>query len=290
MPFASDDDYGACRLLHRKHGTTYFLASRAFQEPIRTYTDAVYGFVREVDEWVDNPGGMDASQIQAAIQDYRDQLSASLLGECPKTPVLRAFVDVLIETSIPMDEPLCFLDAMEMDLTLHRYQTYQNLCAYMRGSAASVAIMMCYVSGTIPTQDMASHAESLAYAMQMTNFLRDIPEDADRGRIYLPIEDLNRFQVEEDEILQGQFSDRFKYLVEYEMAKTRQLYADGEAGIPLLPKKTQKAVTIARILYGQILDQLANQDCNPYLGRARTTKGQKLAAIVKYGVLGKRLA
>lgn len=290
MPFASPEDYEACHQLHRHFGKTYFLASRAFPEPVRSYTDAVYGFVREVDEWVDNPNGMEPAEIKAKIDDYRLQIERAQTGICPQTPILRAFADVLIEAKIPIEEPLGFLDAMEMDLTVNRYPDFESLSQYMRGAAAAVALMMCSVSGTVPTEKMKEHAISLANAMQMTNFLRDIPEDARRGRIYLPLEDLERFQVKEDEILHGQFSDRMRFLMEFESARTQDLYAFGEQGIPLLPRKTQKAVVLASALYSQILGQLARQDHNPFVGRAHTSKGQKLAAIWRHWVCGRGLS
>lgn len=290
MGYATKEDFQACHELHRRFGTTYFLASRAFKEPIRSYTDAVYGFVREVDEWVDNPGGMPVEEIRSKIADYRAQIEAAFEKQtCPTTPILRAFTDVCAETGIPLEEPLSFLDAMEMDLTTQTYPTFEELSRYMRGAAAAVALMMCWVSGTSPTPEMKEYAITLAYAMQMTNFLRDIPEDARRGRIYLPLEDLSRFQVTEKEVQTGEFSDRFRYLIEFETARTRELYQVGEKGIPLLPRKTQKAVTLASALYSQILGQLEAQESNPYLGRARTTRAQKAGAIWRYWVCGKTL-
>lgn len=277
--FASEEDYAVCRRLHKSYGTTYFLASRTFPEPIRSRTDAVYGFVRVPDEWTDNPGAMTPDQVKDRLTDFRRQLLEGVEGKRPEHPAMRAFVDVVGETDIPLEEPIAFLDAMEADLAVDRYGSFKELCCYMRGSAAAVALMMCQITGTRPEGEVKERAIALANAMQMTNFLRDVEEDARRGRIYLPQEDLNRFAVTEAEVLEGQFSERFRCLMEFEIKRTRDLYAWGEIGIPLLPKRTQRAVRIARRLYSMILNHLEAQGCSPYEGRARTTKWEKVTAI-----------
>ena len=281
MSFANKEDYAVCRKLHKQYGTTYYLSSRIFPEPLRSRTDAIYGFVRTADEWVDNPGNHTKEWMHQQIEDFRTELSNGLKGQCPHSPAMRAFVDVVILTKIPIEEPMMFLDAMAQDIDVHRYETFEDLCGYMRGSAASVGMMMAYASETPMSDVIRNQAIILANAMQMTNFLRDVQEDAARGRIYLPLEDLRSFGVPEEDVLMGSFTPSMKKLIEFEIERTRNMYADGEQGIPYLPKTAQKAVKTARVLYSRILDRIEMQNYNVFAQRARTSRAEKLWVAAK---------
>lgn len=279
--FADAADYAVCGQLHRRHGTTYYFASQRFRPDARRRTHALYGFVRVPDEWVDNPNGLTLKQRVNALSRWRRQLLDGMDGVKPAHPVMRAFCDVVRETGMPLEEPLCFLDAMEQDLAIGRYETFTDLRGYMRGSAAAVGMMMCHVLGASITPQAERAACALGEAMQLTNFLRDVGEDADRGRIYLPLEDLASFGVAEDEVLNGQISDRFLNLMKFEIRRARALYAEADKGIPLLPPDTRKAVLLARILYSRILDRIEKRGYDVFTGRARTGKLEKLAVAIK---------
>ncbi|RYG39315.1 phytoene/squalene synthase family protein [bacterium] len=285
--FASAADHAECRRLHRKHGTTYYFATQRFPAPIRRRVHALYGFVRVPDEWVDNPANASRTAQSQVLRDYRAQLLRGLEGVCPDEPVLRAFCDVVHEVRMPLDEPLLFLDAMEMDLTIDRYETYQDLRGYMRGSASAVGMMMCSALEAGDDPEMLKAAQSLGEAMQLTNFLRDVAEDAARGRIYLPREDLRSFGVTEEEILAGAASERFLQLMRFEIARARALYSLADAGVPMLPPCARKAVQVARVLYSRILDRLEAQGCDPFKGRVRTSTPEKLRIATQI-VLGLR--
>ncbi|CAN5456451.1 phytoene synthase [soil metagenome] len=285
--FASEADHAECRRLHRKFGTTYYFATLRFPAPIRRRVHALYGFVRVPDEWVDNPGNATLEAQRKALEAYRSQFLRGLDGVCPNEPALRAFCDVVREVRMPLEEPLLFLDAMEMDLEIDRYETYQELRAYMRGSAAAVGMMMCAALEAGDDPAMLAAAQSLGEAMQLTNFLRDVAEDVERGRIYLPREDMRSFGVTEEEILAGAMSDRFLNLMRFEIARARALYALADRGIPMLPPCARKAVRLARVLYCRILDRLEAQGCDPFRGRVRTSTSEKLRVATRI-VLGLR--
>ena len=174
------------------------------------------------------------------------------------------------------EEPLCFLDAMVADLTVSRYATYADLEQYMRGSAAAVGMMMCDVLGAGDNPEMRAAGRSLGNAMQLTNFLRDVQEDAARGRIYLPLDELASFGVCEEEILAGAMSDRFSALARFQIQRAREFYRKADEGIPMLPTEAQKPVRLARILYSRILDRIEAQGYDVFRGRARTSKVEKL--------------
>ncbi|RYG32087.1 phytoene/squalene synthase family protein [bacterium] len=286
-PYASPSDHAECRRLHRRHGTTYYFATQRFSPPLRRRVNALYGFVRVPDEWVDNPSLYGITDPGAALKRYRESLVCAYEGTCPDEPALRAFVDVMGECGMTLEEPLLFLDAMAQDLVQTRYETYEDLQAYMRGSASAVGVMMCDLFGVPKSDVVLEPAKALGEAMQLTNFLRDVAEDARRGRIYLPQEDLDRFSIPQSEILEGRMSERFANLARYEIAKARALYAQADNGVPLLPQEAQKAVRLARILYSRILDRIEARDYDVFSGRARTGKVEKL--VVAAGVLAGRL-
>ena len=285
--FASLSDFEECRRLHRKHGTTYYFATQRFSPPIRRRVNALYGFVRVPDEWVDNPSLYGIEDPAAALARYREGLICAYEGTCPEEPALRAFVDVMCETGMTLEEPLLFLNAMVQDLTQTRYQTFEDLRGYMRGSASAVGVMMCDLFGMPRTGPVLGAAMALGEAMQLTNFLRDVAEDARRGRIYLPQDELRRFGISEEEILEGRMSDRFARLAMFSVARARSLYEVADVGIPMLPAEVQKAVRLARILYARILDRIEARGYDVFSGRARTGRIEKIA--VAAGVLSGRL-
>lgn len=281
--FADPSDYDVCRGIHRKHGTTYYFATQRFKPETRRRTHALYAFVRVPDEWVDNPNGLSIEERSELLRIWRIQLLQGMEGVRPRHPVMRAFCDVVREVHMSLEEPLSFLDAMEQDLTVSRYGTYQDLRGYMRGSASAVGHMMCAVLGAPQTSEVERPAGALGEAMQLTNFLRDVGEDARRGRIYLPLEDLTTFEVSETDILSGQITPEFINLMKFEIARARALYLEADKGIPLLPPESRRAVKLARILYSRILDRIEQRGFDVFSGRARTSKFEK--ALVALNVM-----
>ncbi len=280
-PFGDAADFEVCRKLHRKFGTTYYYATRRFEPQIRRRTHALYGFVRVPDEWVDNPGSLTLEQRVQLLRGWRTQLLQGMDGIRPEHPVMRGFCDVVRETGMSLDEPLCFLDAMEQDLSVGRYERYGDLRNYMRGSAAAVGIMMLHVMGVPRNPEIDRAASALGEAMQLTNFIRDIGEDLSRGRIYMPLEDLESLGVSEGMFAQGKLTPEIVALLKFEVARARALYAEADRGIPMLPPRPQIAVRLARVLYAKILDKVEERDYDVFNGRARTTKLEKLVAGAK---------
>lgn len=274
--FARPDDHAECRRLHRQHGTTYYFATRRFGSAARTRVHALYAFVRVPDEWVDNPGNLSLVRSRRLLQDYRSALIRGLDGVCPEHPVLRAFCDVMHEVRMPLDEPLIFLDAMEQDLSVSRYATYEELRGYMRGSASAVGLMMCSVLGAGEDPAMLAAAKALGEAMQLTNFLRDVGEDLARDRIYLPQDEMAHFGVMESDLRLRRVTPEFIGLMQSLIARARGLYAEAEKGIPMLPRRARKAVRLASVLYSRILDRIEANGYDVFSSRARTSKAEKI--------------
>lgn len=279
--FSTASDIEQCRRIHKKFGTTYYYSTLRFPKHIQWKVHAIYAFVRVPDEWVDNPGEMDCDQRLLLLKDWRDQLTRGINGKCPKHFAMRAFCDAVVESRIPLDEAFLFLDAMEMDVSKSRYQTYDELELYMRGSASAIGVMMCYAMCARTDDDTIGRAKALGEAMQLTNFLRDISEDFDRGRIYLPVEDMKRFGVSESDLRSKVVTSQFRDLMKFEIERARKLYLDSDYGIYKLPPKMRKAVLLSRLLYSQILDRIEAQDYDVFRQRARTTSLHKAKCAMR---------
>lgn len=279
--FASEADYAFCRRIQKRYGVTYYFATMRFRPEIRRRTHAVYAFVRIPDQWVDDSPEWSAEQKLQRLDGWQKMFLQGLEGVEPSHPVMRAFCDVAQDCSLSVDEPLAFLDAMRLDVEVDRYNSYEDLRQYMRGSAVSVALMMNAVIGCTKSGKAERAASALAEAMQLTNFLRDVGEDARRGRIYLPLEDLQAFCVSEDEILAGEMSASFRELMKFEIARARALYAQADQGFSCLPETSRSPIRLARVLYARILDRIEQNDYDVFNRRARTGSLEKLAVACR---------
>ncbi len=283
--WATPSDFETCRLLHRQYGTTYYFATQRMPRPIRQNVHALYGFVRKADEWVDDKARFSTEDARDNLAEFRSELIKAVEGHIiPNDPVLRAFSQTLINCGVPLSEALLFLEAMESDLTKSRYASYKELEQYMRGSAAAVGLMMCSILGVIITPEVSASAVALGNAMQLTNFLRDVGEDWERGRLYIPQEDFERFQVDPTEISVGIVSDRFVNLMQFEISRARSLYEKADRGITLLPTQARRSVLLARILYSKILDKIEANDYDVLNARARTSRTEKLLAATRVAI------
>lgn len=273
-----DACYERCRLLTKQHGTTYYFSARFFPRPIRRSIFGLYGFVRVPDELVDNPedGAGDELSQRCNLEAWREQFEQALAGGEVEHPAMRAFIDTLERHSIPPSYPRAFLDSMQMDVSVRSYQTFDDLCRYTHGSASVIGLMICSIVGLTDPAALP-YASDLGLAMQLTNFLRDIGEDyGERGRIYLPLEDLDRFAYSEADLAAGLVDERFRALMQFEIARNREIYRRAELGIPYLPDYAQFPIRLAGRLYAAILERIEANDFDVFSRRARTSKAYKL--------------
>lgn len=271
-----EQDYAHCQAVQRAHGVSYYFATRFFPLEMRRAVHALYGFVRYPDQWVDCP---DSETCPAAIREqldaYERDFIRAVCGQPVSLPPLRAFADVVHRYKIPLRYPLEFLDAMRMDLTRTRYANYGDLQTYTWGSASVVGVMMCYILGATQSEAL-QRAATMGLAMQLTNFLRDVGEDWQRGRVYLPQDELQRFGISEAQIAQGVVDDCWRALMRFHIDRCRTLYADAEQGIALLPREVQYPVLLGGRLYARILHAIERNDYDVFRQRARTTRAEKL--------------
>ncbi len=264
------------RMLTKAYGSSYYASTLLFPKKMREAVFALYGLVRKADEIVDTAAPGDDDQTEDRLRVFEQSWHDAYAQRYSTDPILYAAAWVFESYAIPFSYSEEFFSAMRADITTHRYATYIDLTTYMHGSAAVIGLMLTRIIG-VKSSDAYAPARDLGYAMQLTNFLRDIREDyVDRGRIYLPQEDLDRFNVTEEMIANGIITPEFTELMKFQIARARALYTSADAGIPLLARSGQKPVRLARVLYSKILDRIEEAQYDVFSERRYTTKMQKL--------------
>jgi phytoene synthase len=274
------ESYELCRLVQRSHSKTYYFSTQLFPPEVRPHVHALYAFMRYADEIVDNPHETDTEAQLTGLEAFERETVAAIGGEEVSNPVLRAYANTVRMHDVSLESITAFMRSMKMDTRVTRYRTYADLETYTYGSAAVVGLMMCRVLGV--TDERADpHAEALGVAMQLTNFLRDIGEDWRRGRVYLPLEDLDRFGYTEQDLAEGIVDKRFIELMRFESERTRDLYDFAARGLKCIPRGRRYPVAVARELYENILDRIEALDYDVFARRAETTLAGKLAVAAR---------
>lgn len=271
--------FEAARLLHKKHGKSYYFATKLFPRDTRLATYALYAFFRVPDEIVDNSpinNAADLARVKKELGAWRDKWRLAYNTTTSDDPILHVTTYVFHKYKIPYQYSEDFLDAMTLDLEKTDYASYAELESYMYGSAAVVGLMMSHVIGFTDPRAL-EHAKQLGYAMQLTNFLRDIDEDfIERGRVYMPRDELAAHGLSMEDIAARRFSPDFKRFIQWQSKRARLLYHESNKGIPMLKPHGRFPVRVAGALYSAILDKIAQQNCDIFAGRAKTSTAEKL--------------
>jgi phytoene synthase len=243
----SDDGVARGKAIQRRTGKTFHLATRLLPERVREATYVLYAFFRVADEVVDDAEGVPPEDQRAELERLR---AAALGEERTDDPVLAAFSELRERNDISDADVNTFVDAMLTDVTEDRYETFEELRAYMDGSAAAVGRMMTAVMEPDRPERALPHATALGEAFQLSNFLRDVREDiVERDRIYLPMETLAEHGVSEADLRDFEVTEGFRRAMEHELRRTETLYREGVAGIEYLPADCQFPVLVAAVLY-----------------------------------------
>lgn len=271
-----DQSYAECKRLNALHGKTYYLATLLLPAKKRPYVHALYGFARYADEIVDDLASTLSEEEKAShlrlwgaqvIDDIRKGESDDLIG--------RALVDTVTTFNIPVSYFEAFMKSMEMDLTVTRYQTYDDLMEYVYGSAVVIGLEMLPILGYSDERAIPA-ATALGQAFQLANFIRDIGEDIDRGRIYMPLDDLARFGVSEEMLLRRQMTPQITEAIKYQIQRVRELQEIAEAGIRYLSPISRPCIRAASELYCGIVDEIEANNYDVFNKRASTSQARRL--------------
>ncbi|MFD8745614.1 phytoene/squalene synthase family protein [Streptomyces sp. NPDC059616] len=282
--------YTQCRRLNARHGRTYFLATRLLPLERRSAVHALYGFARWADDIVDDHDHHRAPEERdRLLRRLESDLADGLRAGAGDEPVVRAVADTADRYDIEHALFADFLSSMRADLTVTHYPTYADLQGYVHGSAAVIGLQMLPVLGTVTAREEAApHAAALGVAFQLTNFLRDVGEDLDRGRVYLPGDLLAAHGVDRP-LLEwsrrtGRRDPRIRAALVAAEAMTRVVYRTAEPGIAMLDPRVRPCIRAASTLYGGILDTIAEQDYT-VLHRRAVVSRRRRAATAAAGAL-----
>jgi phytoene synthase len=256
--------YRACGEIARAHSKTFYLSSLFLSPAKRRAVWAVYAFCRTADDIAD--GLAPARERLTAIDACERALTNAYVGR-PNGFVFVALADAARRFGIPCEPALDLLRGARMDVTVRRYATYDALRDYCYLVASTVGLLVMPVLGTLSPRAEA-YGVALGRAMQMTNILRDVGEDARMGRIYLPAEDLRRFGCAERTILTGAVDAPFVALMRFQIERVRAMYAEAEPGIALLAPESRYTVRLALSLYREILDRIEANGYDVFTRRA----------------------
>lgn len=282
-----DADARECERITQSHARTFSLASKLLPNEKRRAAYALYAFCRIADDLVDqaDAGSGRASALAEQLEAYREQLQAALDGR-PSGPIFREVAWVSSSYRVSPAPLFELLDGVARDLVVTTYDTWHELEAYCQGVASSVGEMCTYVFEVPAGAAMRSHAiqyaRTLGTAMQLTNILRDVGEDAQRGRCYLPSEDLARFGLTPNDVLTRRDLARhpgWVPMMQYEVSRARALYAASLPGIALLAPDAQRCAAACATGYAGILTAIEAQQYDTITSRAR------LGKLARVGIL-----
>ena len=277
--------YQRCRAINAATGRTFFLATRLLSPAQRPAVHALYGFARQADDILDDVG---AEQTVAQRAEHLQKLTTELFdrlvqnGTGGEDPTLAAVVHCARRYGIAWDLFDDFLTSMRMDLTVTDYPNRAALDRYMYGSAEVIGLQLLPVLGTVaPREEAAPYAAALGKAFQLTNFLRDVDEDLQRGRVYLPADELAAHDVDRELLTwchDNQRTDpRVRRALAEQHAATRRVYDHAERGIVLLQARSRPCISAALTLYSEILDRIEDIDFAIFSQRATVGTPRRLA-------------
>jgi len=271
--------YQECKRLNSIHGKTYYLATLLLPPAKRPHVHALYGFARYADEIVDDlASNLTLDEKAFVLKKWSNQVLSDIKSGSSNDPIAAALVDTTSRFKIPIAHFEAFLHSMNMDLSVRQYQTYEDLHEYVYGSAAVIGLQMVSVLGTISPDAVTSAneaAEKLGIAFQLANFIRDVGEDLDRGRVYLPMTELEAHGVNRQMLEARVTTPQIKSALNEQIQRVRRLQNESTAGIKLLTPGARECIQAASQLYCGIVDEVEKIDYQIFTKRAKTSNWRR---------------
>lgn len=291
MDAALAASYEECKRLNSLHGKTYYLATLLLPKSKRPFVHALYGFARYADEIVDDLAStLSQSEKAEVLRNWSNGVLADLKGGTSSDHIGRALVDTAQRFDIPHQHFEDFLHSMEMDLTITEYQTYEDLLEYVYGSAAVIGLEMVPILGYSDERAFEA-AKKLGIAFQLANFIRDVGEDLDRGRIYLPLQELALFGVDRAMLEKRVLTPEIIAALKFQIKRVRQLQQEAEIGISYLDEVSRPCIRAASELYCGIVDEVEAIGYDIFNRRAKTStvRRARVAAVAYVQAIAARL-
>ena len=277
--------YEECKRLNALHGKTYYLATLLLPKAKRPFVHALYGFARYADEIVDDLASeLSVEEKAEVLSKWGNGVLADLKKGTSQDHVGRALIDTVNRFDIPHEHFEAFLHSMTMDLTVQEYESYEDLLEYVYGSAAVIGLEMVPILGPLHN-DAFEAAKKLGIAFQLANFIRDVDEDLDRGRVYLPLKELGQFGVTREMLEERVLTPEIIEALKFQIARVRQLQAEAAPGITMLEPSSRPCIEAASTLYCGIVDEVEKIGYDIFNHRAKTSTARRIrvagAAFVK---------
>ena len=261
-----------CQQKAASSGSSFYYSFMFLPPNRRRAITALYAFCREVDDVVDECHDLQIASTKLAW--WRQEVAKLYTGK-PDHPVTQALVPVIAEFAVPQEQLLEIIDGMEMDLQQSRYLDFKALSLYCYRVASVVGLLAAEIFGYQDRKTL-KYAHDLGMAFQLTNIIRDVGEDARRGRVYLPMDELKRFEVPVADILNARHSDNFRKLMEFQIERAEQYYAQAMNMLPAVDRKTQRPGLVMAAIYRTLLEEIKNDGCLVLNQRTSLTPIRKL--------------
>lgn len=276
--------YLECKRLNSLHGKTYYLATLLLPPEKRPFVHALYGFARYADEIVDDLASTLTDDEKAnSLNQWGEGVISDIKSGKSDDVIGKALVDTVKRFDIPIQYFQAFLHSMAMDLTITEYQEYEDLQEYVYGSAAVIGLQMVSVLGIdkgFSIDEVNVSAEKLGVAFQLANFIRDVGEDLDRGRVYLPIAELQAHGVTREMLERKVLTPQIKSALKEQIERVRKLQQESMVGINMLAKQSRACIQAASELYCGIVDEVEKIDYQIFSKRAKTSNWRRMKVAI----------
>ena len=266
---AADRSYEYCRRVARRRAKNFYYSFVLLSRPQRNAMCAIYAFMRYCDDLSDEPGA-----TRAAIDRWRAEMEEALAGRFSSHPVWPAFYHTVRRFGIPPQYFREMIDGVLSDLEPRRFETFEQLYRYCYQVASVVGLTIIHIFG-FDTRSALPLAEKCGVAFQLTNILRDIREDAERGRIYLPAEDLRRFGVSEEDLCAGRRGEPFLRLMAFESERARAYYNDSRPLLDLIHPRSRASLWALIAIYSRLLERIEQGNFDVFRHRVRLPLWEK---------------
>ncbi|MBN1634780.1 MAG: squalene/phytoene synthase family protein [Ignavibacteria bacterium] len=260
-----DIAYKHCRNITKSFAKTFYFTSFFLPVDKRKSSYAVYAFCRYMDDLVDrgvvihSKETSEKEKIINAINTWKNDLRSVYNGDFIDNPIMIAWKDTLSKYHIPEKYPNELIDGVNMDLTVKRYENFDMLREYCYKVASVVGLMTIQIFGYAGTEAF-KHAVDMGIAMQLTNILRDIKEDSQRNRIYIPVNELQEFGYSEEDLMNQKINDNFKKLMKFQIQRAEEYYSKADEGIRFIDKDSRLTVGLMSRNYRKILLEIQSNN------------------------------
>ena len=267
------------RSLTAHYSKSFYLSTCLLPRHKRWATFALYGFCRHIDNLTDNPRARSEKEIVRELKFLEDELITAYRTGESEHPIVGPFISVAQKYDISQKYPLELIKGVQMDTNMNRYESFDELHLFAYRVAGVVGLMMTPLLG-YNNPDAMKYAEKLGIAMQLTNILRDVKEDKNMDRIYLPMEEIRMFGLQENDFFEENISENFKNLMKYQVDRAHQYYDEADKGIKMLDRDAQFAIYSASKIYRGILKKIELQNYNPFQGRVFVPQSKKVQILI----------